>query len=163
MQRKSDKEVSSCEIGGTRKPAKKANKTALYRHRGNLKWQGVKDEPYKTEGDEWSKIVRRVLIGSHGESAKFHVRYFEIASGGRSSLERHRHEHVVICMRGEGIVQTGQKKSKMEFMDTLYISPDTVHQLSNPFNAPFGFLCIVNAKRDRPKIVRGREKKKRGA
>jgi quercetin dioxygenase-like cupin family protein len=162
MQRKSDKEFSSCEIASPKRTAKKANKTALYRHRGNLRWQGVRDERYKTEGDEWSDIVRRVLIGSHGESTKFHVRDFEIASGGCSSLEWHRHEHVVICMRGEGIVQTGEKKSRMKFMDTLYISSDTVHQLSNPFDAPFGFLCIVNAKRDKPKIVRGKGKKKRG-
>jgi quercetin dioxygenase-like cupin family protein len=162
VQRKSAKKLSSCEIGGQKETVKKANKTALYRHRGNLRWQGVRDQPYKTEGDEWSNIVRRVLIGSHGESAKFHVRYFEIASGGCSSLERHRHEHVVICVRGEGIVQTGAKSRRMKFMDTLYISPDTVHQLSNPFEAPFGFLCVVNAKRDRPKIVRSKGKGKRG-
>jgi quercetin dioxygenase-like cupin family protein len=162
MQRKSDKEVSSCEIGGQKRGVKKASKTALYTHKGNLRWKGVRDELYKTEGGEWSNIVRRVLIGSHGETAKFHVRYFEIASGGCSSLERHRHEHVVICVRGEGTVQTGEKRSTMKYMDTLYISPDTVHQLSNPFEAPFGFLCIVNAKRDKPKIVRGKGKGKRG-
>jgi quercetin dioxygenase-like cupin family protein len=161
MQKKSGKELSSCEIAGTKRHIKQSNRTTLYRHRGDLKWQGIVDEPYKTEGDEWSDIVRRVLIGSHGESTTFHVRYFEIASGGRSSLERHRHEHVVICVKGEGIVQTGEKKRKMKFMDTLYISPDMVHRLSNPFSAPFGFLCIVNAKRDRPKILQDRGKKER--
>jgi quercetin dioxygenase-like cupin family protein len=41
----------------------------------------------------------------------------------------------------------------MGFMDTVYISPDTVHQLLNPFDAPFGFLCIVNARRDKPKVL----------
>ncbi len=160
MPKKTTKEVSSCEIGGPRKAAGKANKTALYRHKGEMKWKGVKEDPYKTKGDEWSNIVRRVLIGSHGESTKFHVRYFEIASGGCSSLERHRHEHVVICVRGEGLVQAGKKKSRMQFMDTLYISPDTVHRLSNPFDEPFGFLCIVNAIRDRPKIVKEKTKEK---
>jgi quercetin dioxygenase-like cupin family protein len=148
------KEVSFCEIEGPKRPPKKANRTVLYSHKGDMTWGGIKEEPYKTKGDEWSNIVRRVLIGSHGESAKFHVRYFEIASGGCSSLERHRHEHVVICVRGEGIVRTGNRKNKMKFMDTIYISPDTVHQLSNPFEAPFGFLCIVNAKRDKPEIIR---------
>ncbi len=154
MTKKPVREVSFCEIGGPKRQAKKANRTALYRHKGDMKWQGIKEQPYKTKGGEWSNIVRRVLIGSHGESARFHVRYFEISSGGCSSLERHRHEHVVICVRGEGIVRTGNKKNKMKFMDTIYISPDTVHQLSNPFDAPFGFLCIVNSKRDKPKIVR---------
>jgi quercetin dioxygenase-like cupin family protein len=153
MRKKATKGVSFCETGGPRKSVRKRNKTALYKHKGEMTWSGIREEPYKTKGHEWSNIVRRVLIGSHGESTKFHVRYFEIATGGCSSLETHRHEHVVICLRGEGIVRTGRKKSKMGFMDTLYISPDTVHQLSNPFDAPFGFLCIVNARRDRPKIV----------
>lgn len=125
----------------------------LYRHRGGLKWQGVKTEKYKPKGGDWEDIVRRVIIGNKGESARFHLRYFEINPGGYSSLERHRHEHVVICVRGKGRVQTGKKKNMLNFLDTLYISPETPHQLSNPFDEPFGFFCIVNAKRDKPKIL----------
>jgi quercetin dioxygenase-like cupin family protein len=147
-------EVSACEIGGEKPTGERSQRTVFYKHQGDFKWSGVKDEPYKTKGSEWSSIIRRVLIGAHGESAKFHVRYFEISSNGNSSLELHKHEHVVICVKGKGIVRTGQRKQTMGFMDTVYISPNTVHQLSNPFNEPFGFLCIVNSRRDRPKILR---------
>ena len=151
---KDKKEISVCEIPVRQHGnIKSANKTTVYRHRGDFKWQGVKDEPYKTEGAGWTNIIRRVLIGSRGESAKFHVRYFEISSGGSSSLEQHRHEHVVICVNGEGIVRTGRSRKKIGFMDMVYISPDTVHQLTNPFEKPFGFICIVNAKRDKPKVL----------
>ncbi len=143
-----------CEIASRKKTVKQENRTVFYRHKGNCIWQGVRDETYKTSGDEWSEVIRRVIIGTKGESAKFHVRYFEIFPGGNSSLERHCHEHVVICVKGEGMVLTGKTKRKMKFMDTLYISPDTPHQLYNPFRNPFGFLCIVNAKRDRPKLIR---------
>lgn len=144
-----------CEIGGRQKKGSDSgNRTAVYRHKGDFSWKGVKDQPYKTETGEWSKIIRRVLIGAHGETAKFHVRYFEIGQGGASSYERHRHEHVVICVRGEGIVKTGKTKKKIGFMDTVYISPGVEHQLTNPFKGPFGFLCIVNAKRDRPVVLR---------
>lgn len=147
--------TSFCEITPAKKAGRKrANRNAFYRHKGNFSWQGIKDEPYKTRGNEWSDIIRRVLIGTRGETTKFHVRYFEIGPQGRSSFERHKHEHVVICVRGEGMVRTGKTKRKMGFMDTIYISPDTSHQLLNPFEAPFGFLCIVNAKRDRPKVLR---------
>ena len=147
--------ISACEIVPDRTHRRKtANRTAVYRHKGDFTWQGIKDELYKTEGSEWSKVIRRVLIGSHGESAKFHVRYFEILPGGSSSYEKHRHEHVVICVRGEGIVQTGRARKKMGFIDTVYISPETVHQLTNPFENPFGFLCIVNSKRDKPEVLR---------
>jgi len=145
--------ISMCEINGKKSSLKRPNRTAFYKHKGDFTWSGVKDEPYKTSGADWSNIIRRVLIGAHGESARFHVRYFEISSKGNSSLELHRHEHVVICVKGKGTVLTGRTKHAMEFMDTVYISPDTVHQLSNPYNEPFGFLCIVNSRRDRPRVL----------
>ncbi|MBI5188667.1 MAG: cupin domain-containing protein [Nitrospirae bacterium] len=133
--------------------ASKENKSKLYRYKGNFRWHGIRIERYKPGGKDWSDIIRQTLIGNHGESAKFHLRYFEISPGGHSSLERHRHEHVVICVRGKGRVLTDKKTNTLNFLDTLYIAPDTPHQLSNPFDKPFGFLCIVNAKRDRPKIL----------
>jgi quercetin dioxygenase-like cupin family protein len=154
MRKKPEAKVSICEIGGTKKSVRdRTNRSAFYRHKGDMAWRGVRDEPYKTGEGAWSGVIRRVLIGGKGESAKFHVRYFEIAAGGNSSLERHRHEHVVICVKGEGVVRTAKAKKKMVFMDTVYIAPDTVHQLMNPFDRPFGFLCIVNARRDRPKVL----------
>lgn len=153
MAKERTSKISMCEIGKGKASVKKSNKTAFYKHKGNFKWSSVKDEPYKASGAEWSNIIRRVLVGARGESAKFHVRYFEISPDGNSSLEAHRHEHVVICVRGKGIVLTGRTKRTMEFMDTVYISPDTIHQLMNPFKEPFGFLCIVNARRDRPRVL----------
>jgi ribulose-bisphosphate carboxylase large chain len=42
----------------------------------------------------------------------------------------------------------------MEYLDTLYIAPEVPHQLTNPYKEPFGFFCIVNAKRDRPKLLK---------
>ncbi|MBI4684728.1 MAG: cupin domain-containing protein [Nitrospirae bacterium] len=65
----------------------------------------------------------------------------------------HRHEHVVICIRGKGKAVVGKKIYEVKPFDMLYFSPHTPHQLKNPFKKPFGFLCIVNAKRDRPKIL----------
>jgi quercetin dioxygenase-like cupin family protein len=136
------------------------NKIRLYKYKGNFTWKGIKTEKYKTGGTDWKNIIRKVLIGNHNESTKFHIRYFEIASGGYSSFEKHRHEHVVIGIRGKGMVlcsKSGSSRTEMNyqlnFLDILYIAPNTPHQLSNPFHEPFGFLCIVNAKRDRPKIL----------
>ena len=131
----------------------KENKSALYKHKGKFRWQGIKIEKYKQSGGGWADIVRQTLIGNCGETAKFHVRYFEIAAGGCSSFETHKHEHVVICVRGKGKAIAGKKSHVLNFLDTLYISPNTPHQLQNPFKAPFGFLCIVNAKRDKPKLL----------
>lgn len=130
------------------------NETRFLRYRGNSTWKNVRREPYKKEGDEWAGIIRQTLIGNHGESAKFHLRYFEIAPGGYSSFEMHAHEHVVIGVRGKGICIVGKKRFRIGFLDTLYIKPKEPHQLRNIFNEPFGFFCIVNARRDKPKIVK---------
>ena len=140
---------------GTALKGKKTNtnKSRLYKHSGKFGWQGIKAEKYKLTGGDWADIARHTLIGNQGETSKFHVRYFEIAPKGHSSFETHRHEHIVICVRGKGKAMIGKKLYEMNFMDTLYISPNTPHQLRNPFKSPFGFLCIVNAKRDKPKII----------
>jgi ribulose-bisphosphate carboxylase large chain len=153
MRKKINTGPSFCELPAKPGKTQRSNECALYKHRKDCSWKGIRDEPYKQKEGDWAKIIRRVLIGSHGETTKFHVRYFEISAGGNSSFEKHRHEHVVICLRGKGVVITGRKKRTMEYLDTIYIPPHTPHQLSNPFRVPFGFLCIVNAKRDRPKIL----------
>jgi ribulose-bisphosphate carboxylase large chain len=130
-----------------------ASSDIIYRHRRDCRWEGVALDRYKQSGGDWFSISRQVLLGKRGESSKFHLRYFEIAPGGHSSLEKHRHEHVVICARGRGKVRLGEKSHLIKNLDTVYIAPNTVHQLLNPYTEPFGFFCIVNAKRDRPKPV----------
>jgi len=136
--------------GGERKSTGGA-RNRIYRHRGDFTWSGIRTEKYKASTEkDWADIIRRVLIGNHGEETLFHVRYFEIAPGGYSSLERHRHEHVVIVVRGRGKVRLGRRSEEVGFLDTVFIKPDTPHQLLNPFSEPFGFICIVNAERDRP-------------
>ncbi len=134
------------------KPPK--NTSRIIRHRDSFGWSSVKTDRYKKDDGDWSSVIRRVLVGNRGESAKFELRYFEISPKGFSSLEKHKHEHVVICIRGKGRVVIGEKSYKIGYLDTVYISPDTVHQLINSYDEPFGFFCIVNSKRDKPKLVK---------
>jgi len=153
MKKRVCKRIPSCDFVDKKK-SNPINRTRLYRHKGNYTWRGIKTEKYKTEGGDWAGIIRRVLTGRHKESTKFHLRYFEILPGGYSSYEKHKHEHVVVAIRGKGKVLCGKRHYKLNFLDTLYMAPDIPHQLSNPFNEPFGFLCIVNAKRDKPKVLK---------
>jgi ribulose-bisphosphate carboxylase large chain len=138
---------------GEQKKLKQKNRNRFYKYQGDFSWQGIKTEKYKSAGNGWADIIRQTLIGNHGESAKFHLRYFEIGPNGFSSFEEHGHEHVVIGIRGEGICIVGKNKYRISFLDTIYIKPNEPHQLRNPHNEPFGFFCIVNAKRDKPKII----------
>ena len=130
-----------------------ANVSKLFRHLGGFDWNHIVAKEYKSEDLSWDGVSRRVFTGESGESPNFHLRYFEIAKNGYSTLERHQHEHVVVVMRGEGQAIVGEKRVKLKFGDVLYVAPNEVHQLSNGAEEPFGFLCIVNAVRDRPQAV----------
>lgn len=116
-------------------------------------WTGIEKEPYRQGAAEgcFCGASRQTLIGAGGEGVKFHLRYFEIPPGGGSSLEKHTHEHAVIGARGKGRAVVGEKVYDIEMHDVLYVAPDVPHQLVNPYTEPFGFFCIVDAERDRPR------------
>jgi ribulose-bisphosphate carboxylase large chain len=129
-------------------------KTRLMKHGKDFTWSGVRTERYKCEDGTWSDVIRRTLVGDRGEKTKFHLRYFEVAPGGHTTLERHEHEHVVTGIRGKGVCRVKGRRYEIGAMDTIYIPPDATHQLSNPYKEPFGFFCIVDARRDRPRPPR---------
>ncbi len=139
-----------------RRRAVRSEPPALRRFVASYRWDGVELEPYKLRthrGGEFRGASRQVLIGRDGERVRFHVRYFELAPGGFTSLERHRHAHVVITVRGRGRVRVGEKQYQVRRLDTLYVAPNQPHQLAAAGRSPFGFLCIVDARRDRPRPV----------
>jgi ribulose-bisphosphate carboxylase large chain len=113
-------------------------------------WRGVAIEEYKPAADHHCGVLRSVLVGGGGEKTSFQVRYFEVAPGGFTTLEHHRHEHVVIVLRGRGAVRLGDAWHEVGFGDVVYVAPHEVHQLRNAAGEPFGFLCMVDTERDRP-------------
>jgi len=123
----------------------------LLKRAGGLRWHGTKVELYKQArgGEDWSGISRQVLFaGSRGRATAFDVRYFELSARGSSSLERHRHAHVVVGLSGAGQVRIGQRWHDLRPLDACYIGPNVTHQLRNASAEPFGFLCVVDADRD---------------
>lgn len=125
----------------------------LHCDRSGCRWMGIEPEPYKTEAGGWADITRWSLVGTRGESTRFHLRYFEIAPGGCSSLERHQHEHVVIAVRGHGEILLEDRWEPLHPGDVAYTAPGCVHQVRPVGDEPFGFFCIVDAERDRPVVL----------
>lgn len=157
MKKKAASAAPSCDWKAPgAKPAKAAAKpkARVHRHHDDYSWSGVKTERYKCPDGTWDSVLRRTLVGLKGEHTKFHLRYFEVAPGGHTTLEKHQHEHVVVVVRGRGRCRIGRKTNDVGFLDTLYIPPDAVHQLENPTDEPFGFFCVVDAKRDCPVPVK---------
>lgn len=153
---KEDGSGASCDWGLVRPETAINNESRFHPFAGDG-WQGVEAERYKAEGGGWASIARHVLVGARGESSSFDLRYFEIAPGGYSSLEKHVHAHVVVCVHGRGRALLGGEVREMAFLDTAYIAGDDPHQLLNPFEEPFGFFCIVDRDRDRPRGLGGEE------
>src|SRR5215218_8074241 len=94
-------------------------------------WQGVPVTAYKQPADHHAGVTRTVLAGAGGETTAFHVRYFEVAPGGHTTLERHAHEHVVVVLRGRGEVFLGGATHALGFGDAVYVAPHDPHQFRN--------------------------------
>jgi len=125
-----------------------------------FRWRGAGRGRYRDlAGAAAAGVSRQILVaGSAGAAVRFDVRYFELAPGRRTNFERHRHAHVVVGLRGAGRVRLGRRWLRMRRLDACYVAPDTPHELHNDQQRPFGFLCVVDAQRDRGRAVRaGRE------
>jgi quercetin dioxygenase-like cupin family protein len=119
-------------------------------------WKGVAVREYKADGDHFKDVTRRTLLGEGAgeEVLNFLTRYFEIRPGGYSSLERHRHPHAVIVLRGNGRVLLDRSTRSIGPHDCVFVSPGTAHQFQATGSEPLGFLCIVDRARDKPSPVR---------
>src|SRR5262249_23252175 len=104
---------SSCEVSA--RPKVWVSGSRVLRCDGSFRWHGVEAAAYKEGGEHHRGVTRMQLAGGQGESTAFHLRYFEIAPGGYSSLEKHVHEHVVTVLRGAGEVQLGEQVHSLGF------------------------------------------------
>jgi quercetin dioxygenase-like cupin family protein len=113
-----------------------------------FRWDGVAHQPYKQDGEApFKDISRQVLF--HDDVLACELRYFEMAPHGYSTLERHEHAHAVMILRGHGQCMVGDEVRGVKQFDLVTIPGWTWHQF-RAAEEPFGFLCMVNATRDRP-------------
>ena len=67
---------------------------------------------------------RRTLIGVAEGAKHYELRYFEIHSGGKSSLDMHEHNQGIYILRGKTSVLLGMNIWRRVF-GTLFTSPQT--------------------------------------
>jgi len=121
----------------------------------SFRWRGVAAREYKRPTDPSRGVTRQTLFGEAPEEAPlaFVTRYFEVAPGGYTTLERHQHPHVVVVLRGRGTVQLSEHSHQLAPFDAVYVAPGTVHQFRAASDEPLGFICIVDRIRDRPVVI----------
>jgi quercetin dioxygenase-like cupin family protein len=123
----------------------------LHRKANAYRWEGVNTLPYKQDDRALFKsITRQVLFADPQLHAE--LRYFEIEPGGYSTLERHEHVHAVLILRGHGHCLVGKEVRAVELRDLITVPPLTWHQFRASADEPLGFLCMVNAVRDKPQL-----------
>ena len=120
-----------------------------------FRWEGVPERRYKEEDGTFQGVLRQTLLGEGAgqEALAFLTRYFEIAPGGWSTLERHGHPHAVVVLSGRGHVVLGGETFSLAPHDCVYVAPETPHQFRADLGEPLGFLCIVDRDRDRPRPI----------
>lgn len=116
-------------------------------------WEGRPRSEYKTSDVlPFKDVTRHELLGKFGEQTGFDLRYFEIGPKGYSSREKHLHTHAIIAARGRATLVIGEKTYELKPYDIAHVPPLAVHQfLNESTDEPFGFFCIVDHNRDRPK------------
>ncbi|MEN8185425.1 MAG: cupin domain-containing protein, partial [Myxococcota bacterium] len=108
-------------------------------HRGQFSWDGVPALDYKPRGGAFVGVTRRVLAPTDS-GRPFEVRYFEVAPGGHSSLERHEHGHAVMVLRGEGGALVGKQLLELRPFDLVCVPSGAWHQFRATGDEPLGFL-----------------------
>ncbi len=123
-------------------------------------WAGVEPARYKEVGEGsgcFLGATRHTLLGAAangpGAALDFELRYFELAPGGYSSLERHDHPHAVVVLKGRGTVRLGETVEPVGPFDVVYVAPGELHRFSADGAEMLGFLCIVDQERDRAVVV----------
>jgi quercetin dioxygenase-like cupin family protein len=114
-----------------------------------FRWDGIPLKPYQADGTHFSGVTRQTLFDG-GDGLSCQLRYFEIAPGGWSSLERHRHAHAVMVVRGAARVLVGDRVVEAQTHDLVHVPPLTWHQFQPLGAEPLGFLCMVDCERDTP-------------
>ena len=120
-------------------------------HEGGYRWDEVALHAYKAEGAApFKEITRQTLFKDASLAGE--LRYFEIAPGGYSTLERHEHVHAVMVLRGRGRCLVGNELRDLAALDLVAIPPMSWHQFRAGPDEPLGFLCMVDRERDRPQL-----------
>jgi mannose-6-phosphate isomerase-like protein (cupin superfamily) len=123
----------------------------IHRKAKDFRWEGVEVMPYKEDDRALFKAITRQVLFSDPEQQS-ELRYFEVAPGGFSTLERHEHTHSVLILRGRGHCLVGSEVRTLGTNDLVAVPPMTWHQFRATEGEPLGFLCMVNSSRDKPQL-----------
>ncbi len=107
---------------------------------GGWDWEGVPTQNY---GPSHPGVTVQRFISRRDQSTNLEARYFELEPGARSNFEQHNYEHVVLVLRGRGVVRLGEDVHPIQFGDAIYVEPDEIHYFQAAEDEKLGFMCAV--------------------
>jgi quercetin dioxygenase-like cupin family protein len=114
---------------------------------GELRWRDIPVRAYGPGESEADHATRQILVGNDENAPYFHMRYFAVQPGGHTSLDQHTHDHGVYTLHGRARLRLGDAEHELNTGDVVYISSNEIHQFFTLGDEPFGFICVVPAKR----------------
>jgi quercetin dioxygenase-like cupin family protein len=120
---------------------------SVRRRRPDGSWEGV--EPRAYDHPDLAGVEKHELIGPGDGAGSYSVRYFRVAAGARTALERHPHDHGVVIEHGRARVTVGEERHELGPGDVVYVAGDELHCFEALGDEPLGFICVVPAARRR--------------
>lgn len=108
---------------------------------GNYTWENVEPEVFNTE--EVRGVLKHVLVGPEDGAPNFIIRYFQVPTKSQTFHHAHPHEHGMLILHGNAKVQINDDVHELGPLDSIFISGNDVHKVTNIGNSPLGFLCVI--------------------
>jgi quercetin dioxygenase-like cupin family protein len=120
--------------------------SVVHRFKGNpgknqVAWENV--DPVEINERDVQGVIKNVLVGPKDGAPNFIIRFFEVPVGGHTFYDQHDHEHGVMILHGKARVQINDDFHDLTPLDSVFISGNDIHQLTNIGDGPLGFLCVI--------------------
>lgn len=95
-------------------------------------------QPEGTKGVDF-----KPLIAQNMNPPTFHLRLFDIASGGHTPKHTHEWEHEVFVVSGEGKIVLEDREIRLTEGDAVYVEPKELHQFVNDSEGLLRMICVI--------------------
>ncbi|KPJ70298.1 cupin [candidate division WOR-1 bacterium DG_54_3] len=109
-----------------------------------MRIKNYKDTEAEKVSDTGAKgVTIRWLISEKDGAPNFAMRLFEIEPGGNTPYHKHKWEHEVFILKGEGNLITETETSPLKQGDAVFVPGEENHQFKNTSRENLVFLCLV--------------------
>lgn len=99
-------------------------------------------DPQIKENEDMKGVKFYPMLTAGDGTPNFAMRLFVIDPGGYTPRHRHKWEHEVYIIRGDGYVVAGEEKIRVEQDDFIFVEPSELHQF-RAGESGISMICVV--------------------